>query len=348
MKRYFVLALALIAFAVSPVMAEVAWSGEYELSAAYDVSNKLYYPALGKLEFDAVSKLDDFNTLKFELDAENPAQVDLAYAKVITDWGKYFGFADSGFGLKSTIGNYKPITKETADFTGYNLEYGAEEFARGIGYTFDMSIMGIVSPYFGANFAKWQAAAPDQYMVGAVVDVAPVTLEAYYVGISATDAVGAVIGIEAAFSSEVADGVEVTAAGSFRMEDAGDDYDMVYGFGAGVGAYGATLNVSFMGAILGDTNDDGGSYALSQLGVDASYDVLEWLSINGGVLMNLSEDYNPETFSGAEFGIEIKPGKVTYGLGYIVANEDAANYAPLYSDSNPKAGGIYVRMDLDY
>ncbi len=39
MKKYFVLALALMAFAVAPVMADVALSGEYNYSAAWDTSD---------------------------------------------------------------------------------------------------------------------------------------------------------------------------------------------------------------------------------------------------------------------------------------------------------------------
>ena len=39
MKKYFVLALALMAFAVAPVMADVALSGEYNYSAAYNTGD---------------------------------------------------------------------------------------------------------------------------------------------------------------------------------------------------------------------------------------------------------------------------------------------------------------------
>ena len=65
-----------------------------------------------------------------------------------------------------------------------------------------------------------------------------------------------------------------------------------------------------------------------------------------------------ETFLGAEFGITVKPGAVSYSLGYIVTSEDAAisfgddtgdaAYAPLIADAAPANGGIYFVVDLDY
>ena len=79
------------------------------------------------MELDFKATLDDYNTFKFELEEagdDQAGEVDVLdealainYIKVMTDWGKYFGFAESGFGMSTTVGMFDVETKETADFT---------------------------------------------------------------------------------------------------------------------------------------------------------------------------------------------------------------------------------------
>ncbi len=157
-----------------------------------------------------------------------------------------------------------------------------------------------------------------------------------------------------AYDDENGAGAFLALAG-FDSIEGYDEMNSSYGFGIGAEAYGATINASFWGAFLGsdaaDAMDDP-SYALAQFGIDAEYSVLEWLSVNGGMLFNMG-DYKDdfggeEAFAGAEFGVSIMPGAVTYQLGYIAANEDAGNYALLQANSAPAKGGIYFVVDLDY
>jgi hypothetical protein len=125
MKKYFVLALALIAFAVAPVMADVAISGEFDYSGVWNTSDEEYAGEVDKMEFDVKAAVDEFNTLKFELEDDQKGPDDnirdepltLNYVHLITDWGKYFGI--EGFGIMSTVGIDDFGYRETVDFTGY-------------------------------------------------------------------------------------------------------------------------------------------------------------------------------------------------------------------------------------
>ena len=385
MKKYFVLALALMAFAVAPIMADVALSGEYSYSAMWNTSDSEFDGTTDKLELDAKVDLDDYNTLKMEFedndkgDNPNGEPLTVEYAKVITDWGKYFGFAETGFGVTTTTGLFDIESKETADFTGYNLEYGYTDLGTASGFMSEFNIMDMVNVYYGQKFDTY---GDKGFLFGAVVDIEPVAVEVYYRALGLDPAIGNAIGLEAAYGGEVADGVELTAAASLSMIYGGynadgafdaandkaevtglEEFNTQYGFGIGVSAYGATLNASFTGLFLGaDAADAAGdpSYAFSMLGIDGEYAILDWLGVNAGFLMNMGDyakDFaGDEAFSGAEFGVSIMPGAVTYQFGYVVANEDAGNYINIQSDAMAAGdplkaggpGGIYFIVDLDY
>ncbi len=373
MKKYFVLALALMAFAVAPVMADVALSGEFDYSGTWNVGDKAYDGETDKMELDFKAAVDDYNTVKFELeDDQDPGDdnvrdepLTLNYVTLVTDWGKYFGFAESGFGMSTTVGIDSKGYKEVVDFTNYNLEYSDSIWLTGAPfYEVAFDIMGMVKPYYTANFDNMGGNGAE-YILGATVDFAPIAAEVYFgsAGKAGAGVTDAVIGLEAVYNGEVADGVELTAGGHFVMDkSAYDEFDMNYGFGAAVAAYGATVGMSLNGTFLGsDAADAAGdpSYALKMLGVEAEYAVLEWMGVNAGALFAMG-DYatdkcGDESFLGAEFGIYMKPGAAKYGLGYIVTSEDAVDskgkscYSSAYAASDfPLNGGIYFLANVNF
>ncbi len=392
MKKYFVLALALIAFAVAPVMADVAISGEFDYSGVWNTSDKEYAGETDKMELDFKSVVDDYNTVKFELEDDQAGTDDnirdepltLNYVTLATDWGKYFGFAENGFGFVSTVGIDDPGYKETVDFTGYELEYSDAAWLGGAPYfSLDFDIMGMVKPYYTMSFDTYgkdsDAYGGDgaKWIMGAVVEFAPVTAEVYYMSagelsytddndvtyytnIDGDDALNSLFGVELLYSGEVSDGVELTVGGYVNsVYTLYDERDTTWGFGAGVGAYGATVNVSMNGTLLGSDHADAlddASYALSQFGVDGSYDILEWLGVNAGMLFAVGDyaemETDDESFLGAEFGVTIMPGAVKYGLGYIVATaneaEDGNFYSSIMAEDVPVNGGIYFIAQVNY
>ena len=405
MKKYFVLALVVMAFVVAPVMADVAISGEFDYSGVWNLGDKEYAGETDKMELDFAANVDDYNTLKFELEDDQAGTDDnirdepltLNYVKLITDWGKYFGFAESGFGFMSTVGIDDMGYKETVDFTGYELEYSNSAWLGGAPTLYlDFDIMGIVKPYYAMHmdtFGAGTTASSDgaDWLLGAVIDVAPVTAEVYYMStgdITTEDGkenLNRLIGAEAVYSGEVSDGVELTAGGYFKntysygsfysfIEEAAlalgeteanaaiaaqaamfDESWSMYGFAAGVSAYGATVNVSMSGMMFGSDMSDviDGSYALSMVGLDGSYDILDWMSVNAGMLLAMgdyADDFTgEESFVGAEFGVCVKPGNVNYGLGYIVTSEDSnGSYWSIQAEDVPANGGLYFIAQVNY
>jgi hypothetical protein len=328
------------------------------------------------MEFDVKAAVDEFNTLKFELEDDQKGVDDnirdepltLNYVHLITDWGKYFGI--EGFGIMSTVGIDDFGYKETVDFTGINLEYSDAVWLGGApSLVLDFDVMGIVKPYYAMHLDTFGAGTTASsngasWIMGAVVDVAPVTAEVYFASVGdLTTAKGKqelnkTFGAEAVYTGEVADGVELTAGGYVNMVyTLLEEYNTGWGFGAGVSAYGATLNVSMAGMFLGSDASkamDDPSYALAKFGVDGEYAILDWMGVNAAMLMYLG-DYadaatvSGETFIGAEFGVTVMPGKVKYGMGYIVTSEDAeGEYSSVMAEDIPMNGGIYFIGQINY
>ncbi len=370
MKKYFVLALALMAFAVAPVMADVAISGAYDYSAAWNTGDSEFADAVDDLSLDFKTALDDYNSFVLKTDGADDEKLELLDYMVTTDWGKYFGFAESGFGLTTKVGHWDPETSDLVCFTAYEIESQNPDIADRASWQINMDIMGMVKPYAAMNFRSYPdgSEAGSDFLIGTDVEFAPVAAEVYYKGAGAEDAVGSVFGLGAMYSAEVADGVVANAGATFGMSKADkDNWAKKYSVAAGVEAYGAVANVALNGYFLpDDLNPQDLSLALSNLTFDASYDILEWLGVNGGLMMAMG-DYaenvtNDETFIGAEFGISVSPGAVKYSLGYIVTSEDAvypadidmlgvekgAVYDSYTAYDAPANGGIYFAVDLEY
>lgn len=371
MKKYFVLALVVMAFVVAPVMADVAISGEFDYSGTWNTADKEYDGEADKVELDFKAMVDDYNTVKIELEDDQDAlsgddkirdeALTLNYVTLATDWGKYFGFAEDGFGLMTTVGINSVGYKEVVDFTNYNLEYSDSIWLAGEPfYEVAFDVMGMVKPYYTAIMDNMSGNGAE-FVLGATFDIAPVAGEVYYgsTGKTADPTVtDAVIGLEAVYNGEVSDGVELTAGGHFVMDKSAlDEFDMNYGFGAAVAAYGATVGMSLNGTIYGsdyaDANDDP-NYALKMLGVEADYAVLEWMGVNAGMLFAMGDyaelECGDESFLGAEFGVTMAPGAVKYGLGYIVTSEDNLGaYSSAYAASDfPANGGIYFLANVNF
>ncbi len=393
MKKYFVLALALIAFAVAPVMADVAISGEYDMSGVWNAGDKQYAGTTDKMELDIKAALDDFNTFKYELEDDKTETANktsildepltINYVEVITDWGKYFGFADKGFNVVTTVGMDDFGYAELVDFTGYELEYSDFAFlGKGDAVKFDFDIMGIVKPYYAMHLDTFGEGTTDSsngasWIIGSVVDlasVAPVSFDVYYMSagdLTTNDGkqeLNKMFGFEVLYSGEVADGVELTAGGFVNMAYTEyDEFDTTWGAAVAGSAYNATVSLGMRGYFLGSDAADvaDGSYGLSLLSVEAGYDVIEWLGLEGGMLFALG-DYATdavadETFLGAEFGVYVKPGKgAKYSFGYVTVNEDAifkgedVAYSSVTGDitKTPNAltdkGGLYFKVNVDY
>ena len=161
----------------------------------------------------------------------------------------------------------------------------------------EFAIMDMVDVYYGQildTYTQGDADGADRgYLMGAQASIDPVTAEVYYKMTGVDKGIGNVFGLEVAYSAEVSDGVVATAAGNVQMTKSNlEEMNTSYGLGLGAEAYGATVNLSFMGEFLGsdakdglDTLGYGDSLAFEVMGIEAAYDILEWLSVEGGFLM---------------------------------------------------------------
>jgi len=349
MKKYFVLALALVAFAVAPVMADAKVSGEYRYGGMWNTGDEEYVGETTRMRVAVDAAIDDYNSFATRVSPDADDAV-FDYYYLSTDWGKFFGTTDMGFGITTAVGKNEAF--ETEDVVGFTIyDFGGEGIAiegtEAIKVDFD--VMGMVKPYFSTSFRAFdaptgaQAVDEREYFLGAVIDVAPVTASVYFGQVGVDEKAGRLFGIDAQGSMEVADGVDLTVGGVFEMASTdADEWAWSYLFGASVGAYGATVDLALFG--LDDTVD---TYALSAMALSAKYDILKWLGVQAGFQMafgDFATEYTgDESFLGAEFGLYVMPGKAKYGLGYVIVNEDADSYDPHDGplDGTTTKGGIY-------
>ncbi len=366
MKKYFVLALALAIFAVAPVMADITLTGVFRMGAIWDVQEDQYAARLDRTRLYFDSKIDDNNSFSMEFRGDraktkgilensdgtsgmNDTAAIRPYihrAEVITDWAKYFGFADT-VGIKSAVGYNGWTTFDKLGYTIYDI--GGQEYKlyRDYGAKVNFDIAGIVKPYVAADFYAWDGTGTS-YMAGVGVDFKPIWVEVFFMQNGSSEAKntdiydvngkriaddGRKFGAEAEFAMEVAEGMNLKIGGVLDMYnpkvDANKDAEWTYTYKvlAGFNAYGADIGLAFMAG----EGDKKSYFPMGQVAVSAKYDIVKFLSVQAGTKFAFS-DYsdkaknasaNDESWLGAEFGISVKPGKVKYDLGYLILNEDA-------------------------
>jgi hypothetical protein len=103
MKKLWILLVVLAVFGAAPLFADVTLSGEFMGFGSTDFNTMS--GAFPKLELNLVAEIDDFNTLKLELDSEGggfPA-VAVDDIRLVTDWGKALGLP---VGISTTVGYF--------------------------------------------------------------------------------------------------------------------------------------------------------------------------------------------------------------------------------------------------
>ncbi len=370
MKKLLVLAMVLI-FAAFPAFAEMKISGEFDyyMVNGFDKDNAASFEDnLNKLELDFSASVGDYSKMNIELEEDGSwskgkgtypeGTPSFNYAKIITDWGKFFGLEKAG--IKTTIGLDYFETKNKVNFSGFGYEYSDNFFNphmdRDMGAKLDLTFVdGLIQPYAAISFDTVAVTNPGkdneydgvpQWMVGAALDFKkmdiPLWLEGYYVAKGykedtyywGADAMynmdfdqfgfkvgGYIEGMRSYFAKD-------TAKRGFTAA-ADDNKDYVWGAAVAFTAFGAQIAVSGAG-FWGDTCDDMDvECGFAAMGIDASYFFLDWLGINAGVSFAFG-DYKEEiagdsAFQTFEVGAIVKPSKgVEYRIGYMLVDEDAA------------------------
>ena len=156
MKKYFVLALALVVFAVAPVMADAKVSGEYRYGGLWETGEEEYAGKTTRMRVAVDAAIDDYSSFATRLSSktlnEGVEAAKFDYYYLSTDWGKFFGTTDMGFGISTTVG--KNDAFETEDVVGFTIyDFGGEGIAiEGTeAIKFDFNFWGMVKPYFSKS-----------------------------------------------------------------------------------------------------------------------------------------------------------------------------------------------------
>ena len=248
-------------------------------------------------------------------------EIYLHRAIVTTDWAKYFGFADV-VGVKSEVGYDAFGAFNKLDYMIFGAGSQGLLIQRDMGAKVSFDIMGIVKPYFAKAFYAYDNAKTENnasYIVGTGIDFAPIWVEAYFIQDGDPKTSRAFVG-EAEFSQKIDDMKLKVGAIVDMRNGANDEWEnMLYKVLAGFNAFGADLGLGFMGYNTKDEN------YMGQLAVSVKYGVTKFLDIQAGGKFAFGEYSKTiagdQSWLGAEFGAVVKPGKVSYSLGYAILND---------------------------
>ena len=358
MKKLLVLAMVLVLAA--PMFAEMTIGGEFDYymvngfeSDGGDNGNS-FVDKWDKGELDFKATVGDYSKVLVELEEDGDwngragtypeGTPSFNYWRVQTDWGKFFGL--DGIGIKTDIGLNSWETFDNVDFTGYNYEnadstifIGDPATSKDFGAKLSLNFVdGLVQPYFAWTFDTVQGDDDHgpEFLVGSGFDFngmgLPLWFEAYYYKGANEDC--NLFGVEAMYDLAIGDmnfklgGFFDNATGAYIADEdnQNDDRGSSWGFGVQFAAFGATIGASTGGYFGEDVYEENSPFSV--LGIDASYDILDWLAVNAGVSFAFGDfketGAGDKAFQSCEFGVIVKPDKgVKYKLGYIFAEEDA-------------------------
>ena len=389
MKNLFNLAFCALLVAM-PAFSQSSVNGEFD-----------YYMVNGFDSDNPVSFQDDWykGEVDFKVSAGNYSQVrieveedgswndrghsyaegtpSINYFRVITDWGKFFGL--ESVGIRTDIGLYSYQTFDRVHFTGFGYEYSENYMnpylRKDFGFKLSLSFAdGLIQPYYAMSFDTVKSdnnPAGYEFLAGVGLDFdeigVPLWLEGYFWNQTAAEKNA--FGIEAMYTLDIGDFSFNT--GGFLISREEDDIDgsgQQWGFGIAFRAFDAQICVSGTGAFGDDywetkKRKPDSCSALSAMGIEASYDLFDWLTVISGCGFAFG-DYKENaagdrTFQTFEAGVIVKPDRgVKYKLGYIYADKDAvgangkmSGYFTRTLNTRKLAGekgGLYFTIQIDY
>jgi hypothetical protein len=339
MKKLWILLVVLAVLGAAPLFADVTFSGEFMGFGSTDFDTMS--GAFPKVELNGVAEIDDFNTLKFELDSEGAGfnAVALDDIRLITDFGAALGLP---VGLKLTVGYFDTY------FTDW---YYYESSGWAFYYDWPNGLINQGPDANGAmqldiaagpvNIHWYNDGAGTDFMVGA--DVAFAGLTAWLAYGSQFGAIGdGTFSIEAAYN--LMDMLDIGAF--FRYGLGGNFYGLGDTAAGGEFSLGANLGADFgmfhaAAGLEGDSITDG---FLDNIVVEATVAPVEGAKIALVAYMDLGG----EAFNALDISAAYKVGAANFILGYMYV-PDTFVAAPVYfSGDNYSADGLYLGVDVDY
>ncbi|MBR0317849.1 MAG: hypothetical protein IJQ86_01015 [Spirochaetia bacterium] len=386
MKKLLLLAFGVL-FAL-PAFSAMSIGGEFDyyMVNGFDSDNPVsFQDNWYKGEVDFRTSVGDFSQVRIEVEEDQSwnrgrgtfpeGTPSINYFRVITDWGKFFALEKVG--IRTDIGLYSYQTFDRVHFTEFGYEYSENYMnpylRKDFGFKLSLSIAdGLVQPYYAMSFDTTESDAnPDGYefLAGVGFDFdkvgLPLWLEGYF-----WDQTGEeknAFGIEAMYTLALSNFKFKT--GGFMISTQEDDIDgrgQQWGYGVVFRAYDVQIGVSGTGAFGSDYWDEKRPDAhsvLSAMGIEVSYDILDWLTVLTGCGLAFG-DYRENaagdrTFQTFEAGVIVRPDKgVQYRLGYIYADKEAVSDAGKLSGYfsrtlntkklTAEKGGLYFTLKIDY
>jgi len=363
MKKLWILLVALALLAATPIFAaDVTVGGEF-----MSYVNSDFVHALGsgfpKAELNITSAVDDFNTVKLELDSEGgawPGTVAVDDFRLITDFGAALGLP---IGLKGTFGFFDTYFTGWYyyDATGWTWYYDWSNqvinFDNNAGAVQLDAAVGPVNVHWYNDFVG------ENFAVGADASFAGVSLWLAFAD-SFRDFSAGTLSVEAAYSAAFGD-FALDLGGFFRYGLA--DLSAAESLNAKIYSYGVNLGAGYSmfhlaGGIEGDE-----AHGLDNVIAELTVAPLDALKIGVAMMMDLGLDagavtdptdpdytgprgteINTSSFVGVDIGVTYMVGGTKFALGYVIPGEDKNDMVVWTSGDNYAAQGLYFGVYTAY
>lgn len=331
MKKLWILLVALALMAAAPIFAsDVTLSGELMGYGETDFDGPMS-GAFPKVELNLAAMVDDYNTVKLELDSEggdwDAHNVAVDDFRLITDWGAALGLP---IGLKTTVGYFDTY------FTGW--------------YYYENSGW--------AWYYDWDNGIPEQGpdTNGAVqVDVAagPVNIHWYNDGAGRDFMVGvdggfAGLSFWLAYGSDwfaIADGELSVEAAYAIMDMANASLFFRYNLGSSALTYGLNLGADFSMFHIGAGLEGDDVDFVDNIVAEISVSPVEAATLALAAFMDVG---GAEVFAGLDVSGIYKVGAAEFAVGYMYT-PDAASHPPAYFKADQFApNGLYLAAYVGY
>lgn len=335
MKKLAVLFIVLgLLAAALPVMAEVEVKGEFWTFANYDFEDPATAASsLVKAEVNLNYKVDEFNTVKLELDSEGgdwPDAVAVDDFRVVSDVGGAFKLP---LKITTTFGYFDTYFTDWSyvSMSGWEFYYDWPNLLATDGPDVDFAwqLDVGVGP---VNLHWWNDYLFERMMFGVNGGFGPVTAWATFQATFAEGLGEGTLGVEAKYAGKFGD--LALAVPAFFRYNLGSS---AFTWGAGVGVDYSMFHVA--AGIEGDDVD-----ALDNMVFDVSVAPMEGLKAAVSAYFDM---HAANSFTGLAIEVRKSLGALNAILGYVVGGKDKTAI-PLYDDNAAFANGLYCGVAISY
>jgi len=329
-----VAALPLMAISIAAAGLDVA--GEFWIFGNYDFTDPATATSMvSKAEMNFVYKMDDFNTVKLELDSEGAAwtagpNVQIDDFRIISDLGGAFKLPVK---ITATFGYFDTYFTDWSyvSMSGWEFYYDWPNMLATDGPDLDLAWQLDVG--FGpVALHWWNDFLVERMMLGVSAAVGPLSGWVTYQDTFVNGFGGGIVGIEAKFASKFGN-LGLTVPAFFRY----DLRNTAFTAGAGLAVEVKILKVAF-GLEGDDVNFPDNMVA------ELTLVPMEGFKAAISAYFNLASDNG---FTAAVIELRKKVGKLDAILGYVIGGTDKTA-VPLYDDNYAAANGLYFGVAATY